>query len=65
MENSSNRTRLRTLWADDSGSTAIEYALIGSLVSITIIAGSSGIRDQLNLIFANVAAQLAAAAAAN
>lgn len=27
----------RTFWADETGATAIEYALIGSLVSVAII----------------------------
>ena len=65
MQTHSFRARLRTFAADEVGSVAIEYGLIASLVCITIIAGSNGIRGQLVLVFSNVTAQLAAAIAAN
>ncbi|MCY6383674.1 Flp family type IVb pilin [Hoeflea prorocentri] len=39
-----------------SGATAIEYALIAGLVSITIIAGATGIGNELSDIFDYVAA---------
>ncbi len=65
MQTHSFRARLRTFAADEVGSVAIEYGLIASLVCISIIAGSNGIRTELAVIFSNVASQLAAAIAAN
>ena len=56
---------MKTFLKDQSGATAIEYGLIASLVCISIIAGSNGIRTELAVIFSNVASQLAAAIAAN
>ena len=65
MQNSSFGTQMRIFAADEAGSVAMEYALIGSLVGIMVIAGSNDIRTQLVLIFSNVTAQLAAAIVAN
>ncbi|CAN5194900.1 hypothetical protein BH10PSE9_BH10PSE9_08360 [soil metagenome] len=36
---------------DQSGSTALEYALIGSIVSIAIIAGAIALGNKLNNSF--------------
>jgi len=47
---------------DQSGATAIEYALIGSLVSVVIIGGASVIGTNLAAIFTTISTQLAAAA---
>lgn len=60
-----NSTRLRIFFSDETGSTAIEYALIAGLIGLSVIGGSSAIRTQLSIAFANMAAQLAAAVAAN
>ena len=65
MQISSLGTQMRIFAADEAGSVAMEYALIGSLVGIMVIAGSNGIRTQLVLIFSNVTTQLAAAMVAN
>jgi len=52
-------TRLIT---DESGTTAIEYGLIGSLVSVVIIGAASLIGTTLAGIFTAISTQLAAAA---
>ncbi len=41
--------------ADESGTTAIEYALIGSIVSILIVAGAMTIGTKLNTTLADIA----------
>jgi pilus assembly protein Flp/PilA len=50
------------LIGDESGTTAIEYALIGSLVSVVIIGAASVIGTNLAAIFTTISTQLAAAA---
>ena len=40
---------------DKSGATAIEYALIASLISILIIAGSTAVGSSLDTTFQDVA----------
>jgi pilus assembly protein Flp/PilA len=40
---------------DDSGATAIEYALIAGIVSIAIVTGLIGVKDQLAETFTKVA----------
>jgi pilus assembly protein Flp/PilA len=41
--------------ADQSGATAIEYGLIGTLVSVAIIVGALALGTQLNVMFQDVA----------
>ena len=43
-----------TLLREEDGTTAIEYALIGSIVSIAIIAGVLALSDNLNVMFTQV-----------
>jgi pilus assembly protein Flp/PilA len=43
------------LLADEQGATAIEYALIASMISIVILTAVSTIGSNLNSIFNNVA----------
>ena len=42
---------MRTLFRDEDGTTAIEYALIGTIVSIAIIAGLANIGSALQFYF--------------
>jgi pilus assembly protein Flp/PilA len=49
------RTLVARFLADRSGATAIEYALIGSLVSIAIIIGATAIGIKLNDVFNSIA----------
>ena len=46
------------LWKDQSGATAIEYALLASGIAVAIIAVVSGVGTQLNSTFSSVSAQL-------
>jgi pilus assembly protein Flp/PilA len=41
---------------DCSGATAIEYALIGSLISVAIVSGAGTLGTNLNTSFQNTAA---------
>ncbi len=50
--------RLKRLYADQSGATSIEYALIAILISVVIIASASAIGTSLNSVFNNVAGKL-------
>jgi pilus assembly protein Flp/PilA len=54
---------IRRFLRDDSGATAIEYALIATLVSVTIVAGALLLGDQLRNLFDNGAAEVIAAQA--
>lgn len=48
--------RLRSLAADERGATAIEYALIASLISIVIASALSTMSTYLNGVFNSVSA---------
>jgi pilus assembly protein Flp/PilA len=43
---------------DESGATSIEYAMIGSLVSVAIIVSVGALRGEMKLMFDFVAASL-------
>ena len=40
--------RSRAFWADSTGSTALEYALIGAMVSVAIIGGLTLLGSSVN-----------------
>ena len=44
--------------SDEAGATAIEYALVASLISITILAGATAIGGSLSGTFATVGSSL-------
>ncbi|MEQ8967932.1 MAG: Flp family type IVb pilin [Azospirillaceae bacterium] len=46
---------------DESGATAIEYALIAALIAIAIIGGLQALSTQLNTTFGTVESALAGA----
>ena len=50
------QTAMKDLVADDSGATAIEYAMIASLVSILIFVGVTQIGTTLRGFFQNLVA---------
>ena len=50
--------RLKQFVADQSGATAIEYALIAVLVGIAIIGAVTALGDSLQAIFSSVATTL-------
>ena len=43
----------RFVW-DEAGATAIEYALIASLLSIAIVVGATAVGIQLNVVFQDI-----------
>ena len=45
---------MKDLAADRSGATAIEYALIASLISIVIVLGVTAIGTQLSTFFTQI-----------
>jgi pilus assembly protein Flp/PilA len=51
-------TRLKQFTADESGATAIEYALIAVLVGIAIIGAVTALGDSLKAIFSTVSTTL-------
>ena len=46
---------IKAFIADEQGATAIEYALIASIVSISIVVGLTSVRVELQSIFTQVA----------
>ncbi|WP_162654790.1 Flp family type IVb pilin [Lentilitoribacter sp. Alg239-R112] len=42
---------VRKFWSNNSGATAIEYGLIGALVSISVIAGASQMGNTLDDLY--------------
>ncbi len=52
------RDYLRLLAADSRGATAIEYALIGALIVIAMIAGMNALGGGLTSLWGNVDAAL-------
>ena len=49
---------LKRFLKDESGATAIEYALIGTLISLAIISGVGSMADGLGTIFSNASNSL-------
>jgi pilus assembly protein Flp/PilA len=52
---------LKIFVEDESGATAIEYALIAALVAISLIAAVTALGDSLSAIFTHVSTALDAA----
>ena len=50
--------QFRKLFSDRRGATAIEYALIASLISVAAIVGYQSLGDQVHNSFDNTAAKL-------
>lgn len=45
---------IRSFLCDESGATVIEYALIGSLISIAIISGATALGNGIGNLFGGV-----------
>ena len=45
---------------DESGATAIEYGLIGTLIAVAIIVGATALGTRLNLVFAELSDEMIA-----
>lgn len=56
---------IKTFLKDESGATAIEYALIAALLSIGIIAAVTALRGNLNNTFNQISTTLTNANATN
>ena len=50
--------RIRTFLSNETGATAIEYALLSSLIAIAIIAGLTALGSRLSAEFSEVSAAL-------
>jgi len=50
--------RLRGFAKDETGATAIEYAIIAAGISIVIVAAVDGIGSRLNTTFGSVSTQI-------
>ena len=48
------------LFRNQSGATAVEYALVAALISITIVAGATMLGDNLDTHYQNVATSVTA-----
>ncbi len=57
-------SRLRRLFRDKSGATAIEYGLIAALVSVAAVVALQNLGTSLNTMFTTVSTQLDTAVAA-
>jgi pilus assembly protein Flp/PilA len=53
---SAARRQLRRFYADESGTTAIEYAMIGSGLAVVISAAVYGLGGKVKTLFTNVSA---------
>lgn len=56
-------TILREFIESDDGVTAMEYALLGGLISVAIVVAVSGVGTSVSTLFTFVATQMAAASA--
>jgi len=52
------RTMLRRFIEDESGASAVEYAVVAGIIAIGIIVSVGAIRDSLNDIFNNTSAEI-------
>ncbi len=55
--------RLRMFFSEESGVTAIEYALLGALIAVVIVSAVTGVGTSVLTLFLNVAGQVGAAVA--
>ncbi len=51
-------SNFKSFVADQSGATAIEYALIAGIISIAIVASLTSVKTELSSTFTNVGTQL-------
>ena len=47
-------TTLKQFWTDESGATAIEYALLAALIGVAIIGGAKALGTAINTEFTSV-----------
>lgn len=51
-------TKVRAMWDDKRGVTALEYALIAALVAVVIIGGVSLLGSNVSKVFSTVASTI-------
>ena len=51
-------TTLKKFLSNESGATAIEYALIASLIGVGIVVGLTTLKGKISNTFSNIGAQL-------
>lgn len=56
-------SKLVTFASDESGATAVEYAVIGAFLTTAIMLGMPAIKSALNLIFSSVSTSMTTYAA--
>lgn len=52
---------LKCFIQDEDGVTAIEYGLLAALIALALITGATHLGNNLNILFDNISARLAAA----
>lgn len=52
-------TSIRHFWRNEQGVTAMEYALLGALIAVVIVAALSNVGTNLGVLYINIAAQVA------
>ena len=50
--------KFKSFWSDEAGATAIEYALIGSLIAIALVVVLTSLGGQLSAEFSEVSSAL-------
>lgn len=53
--------RLRQIWSDEQGATAIEYGLIAALIAVAAIGAMKGLGGQLKTTFNNTSSAMSVA----
>ena len=53
---------IKRFWNDEDGATAIEYGLIAGLIAVVIIAAVTTLGENVETIFCEISAKLAAKA---
>mgnify|MGYP002715467241 CR=1 FL=1 len=51
-------SHLKSFWADEQGTTAVEYAVIGIIIGVGLIVSLTGIKTALMGFFGDVADKL-------
>lgn len=52
---------LRRFWASEDGATALEYVLIGGLISVAVVTGAISLGDSIGNSFGDTSVQVGTA----
>lgn len=58
MTTGQNAERVAAFWADESGFTSIEYALLGSLIAVAIASSVGLVGGEVAALYGRVSAEL-------